>query len=53
MADLEGDIEPFLEKSICNIYWDAPTDHSDFRKIADAIDTGGGQTCDIVGVFRA
>ena len=52
-VDLEQDIEPFLEKVICCRYWDSPSDHADFRAIVDAIDSGGGQTCDIVGVLRA
>lgn len=51
-VDLERDIEPFLDNKICQIYWDIKSDHSDFRKIVNAIDTGGGQTCDITGVLR-
>ena len=51
-VNLEEDIEPFLDNKICQRYWDTKTDHYDFRKIVDAIDTGGGQTCDITGVLR-
>ena len=51
--NLESDIEPFLEKDICNRYWHSPSDHKMFRLLVDAIDTGGGQTCDVVGVLRA
>lgn len=53
MVDLEVDIEPYLAKQICNLYWHSPDDHADFRAIVNAIDTGGGQVCDIVGVLQA
>jgi len=49
--DLEEDIEPFLDKKICLRYWDVGSDHVDFRAIVNAIDKGGGQTCDIVGIL--
>ena len=50
--DLEEDIEPFLDRQICVKYWDSPSDHADFRAIVNAIDKGGGQTCDIVGILK-
>lgn len=49
---LESDIEPFLEGMICSAYWNCETDHEDFRHIINAIDLGGGQACDVVGVLR-
>lgn len=52
MFDLEHDIEPFLDGKICIKYWNAASDHAHFRAICSAIDKGGGQTCDIVGVLR-
>lgn len=45
-------LEYDLGKDICKYYWDSPSDHVDFNKILNAIDTGGGQTCDITGVMR-
>ena len=50
--NLEEDIEPFLDKNICLKYWDMRTDHENFRRIINAIDLGGGQTCDVNGVLR-
>lgn len=46
------DHEYKLGREISKHYWDAPTDHKDFNKILNAIDIGGGQTCDISGVIR-
>lgn len=51
--NLEQDIEPFLENHICNRYYHISSDHKDFREIINAIDLGGGQTCNVVGVLRA
>jgi hypothetical protein len=53
VIDLERDIEPFASKMVLARYWDSPSDHADFRAIVNAIDIGGGQTCDIVGVLQA
>lgn len=50
--NLEEDIEPFLDTKICINYWHSPSDHEIFRKIINAIDLGGGQTCDVPGVLR-
>lgn len=50
--NLEEDIEPNLAVNICNRYWHSPSDHKIFREIINAIDLGGGQTCDVVGVLR-
>ncbi len=52
MYDIERDIEPYLDKSICNRYWHSQSDHYLFREICNAINTGGGQTCNVVGVLR-
>lgn len=49
--NLEKDIEPHLDRSICNIYWHCPSDHKIFREIINAIENGGGQTCDVVGIL--
>lgn len=49
--NLEEDIEPFLDKNICARYWHSPSDHKVFREIVNAIDAGGGQTVDVVGVL--
>lgn len=51
--NLEEDVKPFLDKNICDRYWHCPSDHKIFREIINAIDTGGGQTCDVVGVLKA
>lgn len=50
--DIERDIEPYLDSSICNRYWHIQSDHKMFREICSAIDTGGGQTCNVAGVLR-
>lgn len=50
--NLEEDIEPFLDSKICARYWHSPSDHKIFREIINAIDTGGGQMCDVKGVLR-
>lgn len=50
--NLEEDIKPNLAKDICVRYWHSPSDHKIFREIINAIDLGGGQTCDVVGVLR-
>jgi hypothetical protein len=50
--NLEQDIEPFLESNICNNYWHSPSDHKIFREIINAIDAGGGQSCNVPGVLR-
>ena len=49
---LEEWIELKLDKSILLKYWDTLTDHADFRAIIDAMDKGGGQTCDIPGILK-
>lgn len=43
--------EQKLSKDILIQYWDTGTDHEDFNKILNAIDTGGGQTCDVPRVI--
>ncbi len=50
--DIENDIEPYLDTSICDRYWHIQSDHKVFREICRAIDRGGGQTCSVVGVLR-
>lgn len=50
--NLEEDVEPFLDKKTCLQYWHIQSDHKCFREIINAIDTGGGQTCDVPGVLR-
>jgi len=49
--NLEQDVEPFLETKVSNRYWNEGNDHADFRAIINAIDTGGGQTCDVPKVL--
>lgn len=49
--NLEEDIEPFLIKDVCLLYWNVGSDHAEFRAIINAIDIGGGQTCDVPRVL--
>ncbi len=49
--NLEEDIEPFVPSKVSNYYWNEGNDHADYRAIVNAIDSGGGQTCDVPKVL--
>lgn len=49
--NLEQDIEPFVPSKVSRYYWDEKDDHVDYRAIVNAIDSGGGQTCDVPKVL--
>lgn len=50
---LVEELEYKIGSEISNLYWDCPSDHDDYDKILNAIDRGGGQTCNIAGVVIA
>lgn len=52
MSRLVEELQELIPTDICKFYWDSATDHEDFNNILNAIDSGGGQTCDIVGVLK-
>lgn len=49
---LVEELEYKIGSGISNYYWDTASDHADYEKILNAIDNGGGQTCDIAGVMK-
>ncbi len=52
MSKIEFD-QHIIDEEIYNIYVKHSANIKSFVRICDAIDTGGGQTCDINGVLKA
>ncbi len=45
--------EYFIDQEIVDVYVFAPSNMIGLEKVCRAIDSGGGQTCDINGVLKA
>lgn len=53
MRRLVEDYQDKIGPQISSYYYNIETDHENYNKILNAIDTGGGQTCDVANVVIA